>query len=262
MEHLSQVASLFQDRRSGLMADLDGTLSEMVVRPEDAVTSPAIQEALRQLSQDLPVVAVITGRSAEDGLRMVGVEELIYIGNHGLERLEKGEHRTVEAFAPYQAELREAIKVLGATLDVPGLWLEDKGVSMSLHYRHCENPAQAHREILRAIDALPNSDKFLTIGGKMVVNLLPAIGSTKGSAVNEMVEEHGLSGGLFMGDDLTDLDAFRAIQKLRRDSGFRGMNVAVLGGEEKQEVIKEADFILDNVGEVSRLLTWLAQQND
>ena len=260
LEHLSQVVSLFRGRRLGLMADLDGTLSEMVVRPEDAVTSPAIQQALRQLSRDLPVVAVITGRSAKDGLQMVGVEELTYIGNHGIERLEKGERRTVEAFAPYQTELREAIKMLDAALDVPGLWLEDKGVSISLHYRHCESPAQAHREILRAIDALPNSDKFLIIGGKMVVNLLPAIGSTKGSAVTEMVEEHNLSGGLFMGDDITDLDAFHAIQRLRRDSSFRGVNVAVLGGEVKQEVIEEADFVLDNVGEVSRFLTWLAQQ--
>ena len=251
---------LFQRRRSGLMADLDGTLSEMVVRPEDAHVSPDVREALEQLSQELPVVAVITGRSAKDALQMVGVEELTYIGNHGMERIERGEHSVVEAFAPYLPELRKATAILGNSLNTPGLWLEDKDVSISLHYRHCDDQARAHTEILQAIYALPNRDKFLIIEGKLVVNFLPTVGSSKGSAVVDLVKEHNLSGGLFMGDDITDLDAFHAVQKLRRDGGFHGMNVAVMGGEEKHEVLKEADFTLDNVEEVSHFLTWLAQQ--
>jgi trehalose 6-phosphate phosphatase len=260
MENLDQVERLFREHRTGLMADLDGTLSEMVVRPDEARVSPEVRRALRLLSAKLPAVAVITGRSARDGLSMVQVEELTYIGNHGMERIEKGHYSVVDVFKPFLPELRRATDTLNASLKTPGMWLEDKRVSISIHYRHCQDQEQAHRDIVAAIDSLPNRDKFIVIEGKMVVNFVPAVGSDKGTAVKEVVKEHRLGGGVFMGDDVTDLDGFRAIRELRQSGGFAGLNVAVLGSDANSQVRELGDYTLAGVGEVSTFLDWLATE--
>lgn len=260
LDHLTEVAGLFEGPRPGLMADVDGTLSEMAVRPEEARVPSRIRESLRKLSQRLPVVAVVSGRSARDAFRMVGLEELVYFGNHGMECIDGGERRIVEAFRPYLPELRTAIGLLAASPNIPGVWLEDKEVSVSLHYRHAQDRAEAHQRVLQAIDALPNRDRFRIIEGKMVVNLLPAAGSSKGTAIAALVRERRLSGALFMGDDVTDLDAFRAIRELRRDGSFLGINVAVLGAEPDPGVHREADYALQDVNEVSRFLAWLVRR--
>jgi trehalose-phosphatase len=98
------------------------------------------------------------------------------------------------------------------------------------------------------------------IEGKMVVNFVPAVGSDKGTAVKEVVKEHRLGGGVFMGDDVTDLDGFRAIRELRQSGGFAGLNVAVLGSDANSQVRELGDYTLAGVGEVSTFLDWLATE--
>lgn len=242
------------------MTDLDGTLSEMVERPEDATLSSDVREALASLHRRLPLVAVISGRAARDVLRIVGLHQLTYVGNHGMERIEGGEHQVAEGFRPYLPEVRAAVRELRESITTPGVWLEDKLLSLSLHYRHAPDRSKAHHRIRRALSSLPNRDRFRIIEGKRVVNLLPALGASKGRAVSDLVSEYELSAALFIGDDITDVDAFRSIQALRRGRRFRGVNVAVLGEEANPKVEREADFALRDVAEVSRFLTRLADE--
>ena len=242
------------------MTDLDGTLSEMVERPEDASLPSDVREALASLHRRLPLVAVISGRAARDVLRIVGLHQLTYVGNHGMERIEGGEHQVAEVFRPYLPEVRAAVRELRESLTTPGVWLEDKLLSLSLHYRHAPDQGEAHHRIRRALSSLPNRDRFRIIEGKRVVNLLPALGASKGRAVSDLVSEYELSAALFIGDDITDVDAFRSIQALRRDRRFRGINVAVLGEEANPKVEREADFTLGSVEEVSHFLTRLADE--
>jgi trehalose 6-phosphate phosphatase len=257
LDHLDDVGTLLKGRRFGLMADLDGTLAEMVMRPDECRMSPRIQQALKRLSQVLPVVAVVTGRSARDALLMAGVREITYIGNHGMERIEKGERHIAEAFSIYAPELREATGILRHLLKAPGIWLEDKDISISLHYRLSEDKERAHQEILKSIAALPNRDKFRVIEGKMVVNLVPLVGSSKGSAIKNLVKRYDLTGAMFLGDDFTDLDGFNAIRELSRDECVNGVNVAVLGVDPNPHVQDEADYVADSVDDVEQFLVWL-----
>jgi len=230
----------------------------MVERPEDATLSSDIRGALASLCRRLPLVAVISGRAARDALAIVGLHQLTYVGNHGMEQIEGGEHQVAEGFRPYLPEVRVAVRELRESLTTPGVWLEDKLLSISLHYRHAPDRNEAHLQIRRALASLPNRHRFRIIEGKRVVNLLPALGASKGRAVSDLVSEYQLSAALFIGDDITDVDAFRSIQALRRGRSFRGVNVAVLGQEANPKVEREADFTLCDVAEVSRFLTRLA----
>lgn len=258
LDHFSKAVELLQTPRAALFTDLDGTLSELVQRPEEATLSPDVREALESLHHRLPLVAIISGRAARDALAMVGLPQLTYVGNHGMERIEGGQHQVAEGFRPYLPEVRTAVQELRSTITTPGVWLEDKELSLSIHYRHARKRNEAYRQICQALSDLSNRGQFRAIEGKELVDLVPALGASKGTAVCNLVAQYRLSGALFMGDDITDVDAFRSIRVLRRDQSFRGINVAVLGREARPEVARESDFTLCDVAEATRFLTRLA----
>jgi trehalose 6-phosphate phosphatase len=249
---------LFADRPAGLLTDVDGTISQITRHTRDATVSATVRRALTRLTQELDLVAVVTGRAVERAQRMVGVPTASYVGNHGLEWLHDGVVRTEPAAEAARPILVEALAAVHAVVPSHELVVEDKRVSLAIHYRLSSDPPSVEQKVLAAVRPFAEAGKLRLIEGALVANLLPALRIDKGEATRRLVEQHGLRAVAFFGDDVTDLDAFRTLHALRAESQVKTLAVGVGSAEGPPEVRVEADLVLEGVGEVERVLAALA----
>jgi trehalose 6-phosphate phosphatase len=232
---MDAVARLAEDpARAAILLDVDGALAPIVPRPEDARVPPETQAELRRLHGRYALVACVSGRAGGDALRVVGVPELVYVGNHGLER------------DPAAEQWTERLQRFMESVSWPDV--EDKGLTASLHYRNAPDQEGARRQ-LEEIAARARDDGFVARFGRKVLELLPPIEANKGTAVSGLLAEHGLQRALYAGDDTTDLDAFRALDPL--DLGVR---VAVASPEGPPELEEAADLVVDGPDALLELL--------
>lgn len=248
-------------RPRGLLSDIDGTLSAIASSPEEARLIRGVRPLLRRLSATFDVVAAISGRHALDARRMVGLPQLTYIGNHGLESLAPGARAPVVAPAALAWQsaiadtLHEAREQLGAAF--PLLRFENKGVTASIHYRQAPNPTAAHAAIRRALDPLARQRELRVTEGRLVVELRPPLDYDKGSSTRALVREHRLACALYLGDDRTDIDAFTALRDLRASGERAGIAVAVGSAEAPATLSAAADITLASITEVPPFLRWV-----
>lgn len=184
-----------------LAFDFDGTLAPIVPKAGAARMRISTAKLLKEVSRAFPV-AIISGRSHRDlKLRLRGLKAYL-IGNHGMD--------WGKATAESRAHTRLArawLRSLRASLKgVAGVELEDKRVSLSVHYRKCANKAVALKRVRAAVKDL---DGVRVVGGKMVFNLVPEGSMDKGAALLALCEREGFERAVFIGDDLTDEDVFR-----------------------------------------------------
>ena len=245
-------------RPSGLCSDIDGTLSPIVRVPEGATVPDGIKQALVTLARRLDLVAAITGRSVEDARRLVGLDAIAYVGNHGLERWRGGKVATHPLAERYVPLIRAVIGRLAAEVDVPGVIFEDKGATASVHYRLASDPPATRALLLATLARDPHAEELRVVEGRMVLNVLPRLELNKGRAVEELVDEHQLRGLVFVGDDVTDLDAFRALAALRESRGLATLSIAVLSPEAPPELTAATDAAVASVAAVKSLLRALA----
>jgi len=189
--------------------DFDGTLAPIALRPEQVITPPGARAALDRL-RGWCVTAVISGRSRDDVLGRLGVAVDFIVGNHGIDGLPGAEREMAECVAVSQgwlAQLRggEALRAVE-----PGVLLEDKGVSLSVHYRQARDAGRATAQLPLLFAQLEPAPRIVT--GKMVFNLLPPAAVDKGTAMLRLLELSGAEAGLYVGDDVTDEDVFRLHQ--------------------------------------------------
>jgi trehalose 6-phosphate phosphatase len=219
------LARLAEDAaRAALFLDVDGVLAPIVPRPEDARVPAETQHELARLSERYALVACISGRAGDDARRVVGVPQLTYVGNHGLE-LEAGT-------AEWAARLGEFLEHVA--------WprVENKTLTAALHYRGVADEAAARIE-LEAIGERARAAGFVARFGRKVLEVVPPIEANKGTAIRRLLDEHQLARALFAGDDTTDLDGFRALDGL--DLAVR---VAVSSAEGPAELRSAADVVV------------------
>jgi trehalose 6-phosphate phosphatase len=243
---------------AGLLTDFDGTLSPIVERPADARPTDGAADALAALARRLAVVGVITGRGALDARRRIGVDRLLIVGNHGSEWLEPD--ATTPMMPPGARFARSLItSLLERVPATPGVEIEDKGLSATVHVRRCADPEAAAVAVRLAIG--DPGDAVTVRDGRMSVELRPAGLGDKGQAVRDIVERHELRGVVVIGDDVTDLDMFIAVAELRRSGAVRGAILAVseAAGEVPPAVAEAADLTLDGPASVARLLEGLVE---
>lgn len=253
------VLSLLREERSGLIADIDGTLSPLAPTPAAASVSPSCRQHLSRLAGRLALVAIVSGRSATDSKRLVDVEGLVYVGNHGLEMLtDVGVllHPEARPFRRQIAALLEELETLCA--EIPGVIVEDKGVTASIHYRLAGNVTETRRRLLAAVRESPSARGLWITEGKMVIEIRPPLCANKGTAVRELADRFALQGVVYLGDDRTDLDAFNVLAGLRNEGRLQSLSIAVVGPETPPEVRRGADYCLDGVPGVEQLLSALA----
>ena len=237
MESNRLIAELAAEpKRAALFLDVDGTLAPIVARPEDARVPDETRSLLRGLIARYGLVACVSGRASADARRIVGVEELVYVGTHGLE------------LAPGAAAWREQIERFANTVDWPPEWIEDKGLSLSLHYRQSPEPEQSRLALKRVAEAAEEVGLHARFG-RMTLEILPPVEADKGSAVRSLLEQRGLERALYAGDDTTDLDAFRALEGLEL-----GVCVALSSSEAPAGLIEAADIVLAGPDELVALL--------
>jgi len=251
-DNLGAIAGISSRSPFGLITDIDGTISAIAPSPLQAVVHPGCRAQLSRLAGRLALVAAVSGRPVAEAKEMVGIDDMVYIGNHGLERWRDGVTEYAGGVEAYRAQLASLRDELAGSLSLAGLQIEDKGVSLSIHYRNCPDRQRARESILNRIGASNTAKPFYIVEGKMVVELRPPVEADKGSAVKGLIRDYGLCGGLYLGDDASDIDAFRVMH----GEGFAA--VAVLGEESRDEVAREADCTLNGVSDVARFLEWLA----
>jgi trehalose 6-phosphate phosphatase len=251
-------ASVLRKRPSAMVSDVDGTLSPIVASPEEASVLPECRRALQALAARLDLVAVISGRTTAEARRMVGLDDVLYFGNHGLERWDRvaGYRNEASAFEDEMQGLR--MKLEESLRDSPGVRIENKGVVLSLHYRGAARPEEARQQVLDLLDRLLPPLDLKVREGKMVVEVRPPLALDKGTVIDGLAREHGLCGAVFLGDDATDVDAMRALKRLR-DSGLDGLSVGVAGDDMPAGLAEESDFLLPGPAAVAAFLRRLAQ---
>jgi len=247
-------------RRAGRMLvalDYDGTLLPIAPRPEAAVLPEGTRALVARLAaRPDTYVAVISGRGLEDIRARVGLEGVYYAGNHGLEiegpglrKVHEGALEALPQIAACAAELRARLA------GVEGVVLEDKRITLSVHYRLVsdeEEVARVRREVLATCG--DHAELRITTG-KRVLEVRPAVDWDKGRAIRFLVEALGLETTtrapvVFFGDDLTDEDAFRALRG-------RGDGVLVAPAEEVRPDTA-ATALVESTEEVLELLEALA----
>jgi trehalose 6-phosphate phosphatase len=241
----------------GLITDIDGTISQTAPTPVEAQVSPVCLHYLDLLSKCLKLVAVISGRAVSQVRDMIDLEDIVYVGNHGLERWAEGKAQLYSEVSQYPAMIEATLQELKPLLPIEGIFFENKGATASIHYRRCQDHDGTREQILTAIAGSPSTKGLQIKEARRAVELVPPVRVNKGSAIQDLIREYKLRSAIYMGDDLTDLDAFRAIRDYRSQN-FDSISLAVLNKETAPEVEEGADFTLDGVDEVERFLEWLA----
>lgn len=194
----------FVDPATLFAFDLDGTLAPIAADPGGIRVPQAIRTALTEL-RDRAAVAVITGRSREDAQRHLGVVPQYLVGNHGAEGL-PGWGRYEEDFRRLGGEWDRQLHRMIHDGNISGIVIENKGMSVSVHYRGARERPAARSRVLHAIGQLDPPPRV--VGGKYVENLLPEEAPDKGAALLQLMSWAGCAKGLFVGDDRTDEDVF------------------------------------------------------
>jgi len=251
---IERVLGLLGSGRAGVITDVDGTIAPIVTNPADAYVLPAAREALDVLKQQIALVAVVSGRQVADVRAMVGVDGISYVGNHGLEMLTATGPQVVPEARPWVPRLAQVIHEIEQQVTTPGVKIENKGVTASLHYRTTANPEQARRELLEIVARTALTSGLRLEEGRMVLNLLPPLTVSKGSAVSWLAREHQLDALVYLGDDVTDAHAFRALKNMRETSPMRTLSIGVIGPETPVHVRQLADLEVASVQEVADLL--------
>jgi alpha,alpha-trehalase len=240
-------------RRLAVFLDYDGTLTPIVAHPEDAVLSGRMREVVRRLARTCPV-AVVSGRDLADVRERVGLEEIVYAGSHGFDIAGpdglRQENPEAQKFLPTLDAAETKLRAQTAAL--PGAQIERKKYSIAIHFRNVEKSRV--KEVESIVDAMAAQHPDLRPGhGKKVFELQPNIDWHKGRAVLWLLEALGLDRPdvlpIYIGDDLTDEDAFAAL----RDRG-----VGIVVRDEPRPTA--ARYALENTAEVGAFLGLLVAQ--
>jgi trehalose-phosphatase len=213
---------------SAIFLDFDGVLAPIVDRPEDAYPPAETRAELERLLGRYGLVAVVSGRGGEDVRDRVGVGGVVYVGSHGLE-LDRNAERW-----------RQQIVDFSADAPWPREETELKGLSVAFHFRHRADERTAVLELEELADRA-RDDGLVARFGRKVLEVLPPVGSNKGTAVKALLDGAGLQRALVAGDDTTDLDAFRAVEDLEHK-----VRVAVLAPESPQMLAEHAELVVDS----------------
>ena len=248
--------------RAALLFDVDGTLAPIVERADDAHVREEVSVLLGKLGRRYGCVACISGRSAAEARRLVGVGTIAYAGSHGAEMIDAGstEARVMPAFQSWERQVREFTEDHDtAGLRTMRVRLEDKGPIKAFHWRGVpdEDAAQTH---LEGVAQEAEAAGFSIHWGRKVLEVRPPVPIDKGLAVRELVERCRPRAALFGGDDATDLDAFDALDALVADGSLdAAIRVGVRSDEGPAAIVERADLAVDGTDGFAQVLAALAE---
>ena len=247
---------------SGLFTDIDGTISPMAPRPDEAFVEPAARQALIVIQRHLAMTGIVTGRALDVAQRLVQVPALSYVGNHGLEWTIDGRHEDNPAALAAGGGLRQALAEIGAAAErlelADGLILEDKRLSATVHYRQTPNPERFLEEMLPVLVRAADTHHLQLVPGRMIMELRPSTGISKGTALRDIIDQNGLKGVVFSGDDISDVEGFEILAGMREAGSIAALIIGVVGPDTPVLVREASDVQVGNPTEMSAVLTAVA----
>lgn len=249
----SAIEALAEDpARSGLILDFDGVLSPIVEDPTTSAIPDRVVTILGRLAAPLGLVAVVSGRPVEFLADRVPVAGVALLGSYGIEQIRDGVRRMDPDAKKWLGPVREASRVLGELLaGWPGIRIEEKSVSVAVHWRQAPDHAAAASEVRRATAQIAAQTGLRLEPGKLVEELCPPVEVDKGSAVSALIATEKLMTIAYTGDDLGDIPALLAVR------GAGGYALVVdHGSETAPRLLELADEIYDGT---EGFAAWLAE---
>lgn len=233
---------------SAILLDVDGTLAPIVPHPDLSAVPQDTLDVLGRLVERYALVGCVSGRSALDAARLVPVPGIHFAGNHGLELLIDGTVQLAGGVEEWLGDLRTAGAAIEPIVAEAGGWVEDKGASLTVHFREAPDPVAARALLeLRAVPLLEAAG-LVSRWGRMSLEARPPLPIDKGSAIEELLRERrDVRRSLYAGDDRTDIDGFAVVD----------VKVAVRSDETPVELIKAADVVVDGTDGLVALLATL-----
>lgn len=243
-DHIDEIKDRLKGQRIFLFLDYDGTLTPIVESPDKASTPDDISTLIIRLKEHIPI-AIISGRSLQDIKDRVGIEDIIYVGNHGAE-IWDGKKRVISQESLVNRHLmQEFLDRLKTDLShIEGVLIEDKGITTSIHFRIMD--AKYFGEFFDIFNKIAKGyeEAFKITSGKKVFEIRPLNAWNKGDAVSWIIENAGKSTfPVYIGDDTTDEDAYSVLKN-------SGLSISI-------GVSANADYYIQNQGEVKDFLTML-----
>jgi trehalose 6-phosphate phosphatase len=244
-------------RHSAVLLDVDGVLAPIVAQPDDAHMPETTRRPLIDVARKYRTVACVSGRRASDARRIVSLGSIAYLGNHGSEVLRPGAiapelDRELQAWTRrIQGFMQEAYTDELRRLRVR---LEDKEAIAALHWRGVPDEESAEAAI-RAVAERAEAAGYKTHWGRKVLEIRPPVRIDKGAGIVALLRDTHLTAAIYVGDDLTDVDAFRGLGELV-ELGTLGTAVRVgVRSDEGPDVLEqEADIMVDGTAGVRDLL--------
>jgi trehalose 6-phosphate phosphatase len=249
--------------RAATFFDIDGTLAPIVDQPVNAVVPERTRQLLVSLARRYGAVACVSGRRASEARAMVGVGTISYLGSHGTELLRAGAAEPI--LDPGLEDWRSRMSDFGRQADTPDLRrrrvrLEDKGVILAFHWRGAPDQ-EAARAAIDAVAAKAESAGLRTHWGRKVLEVRPPVRIDKGAGVRSFLEGLDVDSALYVGDDATDLDAFRMLDQLVAEGHLaHALKVGVRSDEGPEAIVGDADVDVDGTRGVLELLELLASE--
>ena len=228
---------------AAVLCDVDGTLAPIVARPEDARMLDGAHEVLAALRERVRLLGFVSGRGLADVERLVGLDGCAYAGNHGMELHLPGERpRLADGVAEHVATIATfAAMWPPQRLATGDLRLEEKGATLSVHARGARDP-EAARLLLAEVALEAREHGLVTTSGRDVLEVRPPVRVDKGTAVRTLLRDAGARAAMYVGDDRTDADAWRALREMRDEGALdHAAAVAVASAEVPAEVREAAD---------------------
>lgn len=261
--HRNEIADRLKGKRLATLLDYDGTLTPIVEDYTQATLSNKTRNIVRELANSCPL-AIISGRDLEDVRKLVGLDQLFYAGSHGFDLAGPNNWRKqVQQAVELLPNLDQAEKSLEEKLAcIDGAVLERKRFSLAVHYRQVVDdrlPA-----VQSAVEEVIDKQKRLRkSSGKKVFDIQPDIEWHKGHALNYLLKHLDLEGPdvapLYIGDDVTDEDAFGTLKE-RIKRGADAIAIVVRdGADSNSDFLTKANYALDGTEEVAEFLAWLTK---
>jgi trehalose 6-phosphate phosphatase len=246
-------------RQAAILLDIDGTLAPIVDNAADAHVPESTRQLLIAVADAYGLVACVSGRRASEARAMVSIGTITYLGSHGVELLRSGwtEARLDSAVSGWARQIQQFGREAD-TADVRKLRvrLEDKGAIVAFHWRGARDEDAAHAAVA-AIAERAQAAGLATHWGRKVLEVRPPVPFDKGAGVRRLLAEAGaqIDRALYVGDDATDLDAFRALAELADEGRLHhAVRVGVASDEGPSQISGEADVVVDGPEGVRELL--------
>jgi trehalose 6-phosphate phosphatase len=246
--------------RAAVLLDIDGTLAPIVRHAEDAHVPEKTRGVLIAVARKYSVVACISGRTASDARRVVSIGSIAYVGNHGGEVLRPGATKPeIEPeFAHWSRRVQEfAARAANTELQRLRVRTEDKGAIVAWHWRGAPDEEGARAAVQRVAEEARGAG-LEPHWGRKVLEVRPPVRVDKGGAIQRLLRDVDLDAALYAGDDVTDLDAFRALGQLVESGRLKAaVRVGVRSDEGPPEIARQADLVVDAGDGVRALLAAL-----